>query len=409
MPTATLYRGLQSTFADSPSPAANLKVTVARWAKATDPRVSPLLDKIGFGASINERPVYFGQSRRHALQTTAAEALAQGETDLDVAAGLGKIFKKGSTFEIIDFIAGSTTIEDEATKEICFVTSVATDTLTITRGESGTSDVAHASGANIYLLAPVEKENETTRELDAVSRGYQFYNYFQRLHGGVGADIAAQHQANWEYDGNPMTFDMAEVRKKLHVLLERQIWRGGRSAGSSSEGATFGGLDTFITTNVTNLANAKITPNLLEAEIRDLVKTVDGGGEGLTFLMSFDTAAILDRVINPIRQATASDTKLKLYVDAIQFRFGTFDIVTSHNCRNGVIYAVHTDQLKVHPFEGADWHLTKKDGKLHGVDHDQVWVSGDFTFILQQEQTMFKLYGFNQNESVYQGYQTFNS
>jgi hypothetical protein len=262
----------------------------------------------------------------------------------------------------------------------------------------------------MYIVGSAEKEYETTRELDLVTRGSQFYNYFQRFNAGVGADIAAQNLNTWEFGtSNPLTHDLEEIRKDQHLLLERSIWRGGRAAGSTSTPALMGGMDTFITTNVTNLSNAKITPNLLETEIRDLVKTVDGGAEGLTFLMSYDTAAILDRVINPIRQATAQDTKLKLYVDSIAFRFGTFEIMTSHNCRNGVIYAVRPSKMKVLPFKGADWHLSKKEGKMHGVDHDQVWLSGDFTLLLEQEHSMFKLYGFNQDETVYEGYQTWTA
>ncbi len=404
----TMFNGTQTTFNDNPTPAANKIVTVKQWAEALEPRATPLLSKIGFGDALDQRPWYWGQSQRMGFETTIAEVASAGEADIDVASGQGELFTKGTVVEIIDFLAGSTTVLDQSTREVCIVTAVSNDTVSMTRGQGGTADVEHASGAKIFVIGSAEKEAETTRTLTSVSRGFQFYNYFQRANAGVAADLAAQNMPTWEHpNGNPLMADLSEVTKAEKVKLEMGVWRGGRQAGSTTSPALMGGMDTFITTNVTNLAQAKLTFNLLESELRDLVKTVDGGADGLTFLMSYNTASLFDRTINVIRQATATDTTMSLMLDKVKFRFGTFDIMTSHWCRDGIIYGVRLNQMKVHPFKGLDWHLSKKEGKMHGVDHDQIWISGDFTFVLQKEASMFKLHSFLEDETQYEGYQVF--
>ena len=409
---ATIFSGMQTTFNDTPTPAANKIITVKQWAEALEPRKTPFLTKIGFGDAKDQRPWYWGQSQSVPLETTLAEAVSIGETAIDLATGAGKYCPKGTVLEIIDFLAGSTTILDQSTREIAIVTDTdATDTVTVLKGQGGTSDVVHSSGAKVFIIGSAEIEGETTRDVAAVSRGFQFYNYFQRFStGGIKADIAAQNMPTWEHpSGNPMMADLKAVTETEKVKLEKALWRGGRQAGSTTVPALMGGIDQFITTNVTNLAQAKITPNLIESELRDLVATVDGGAEGLVFLSSYKTASILDKVMNPIRQATATDDTLKLFTKVYEFRFGRFEVMPSHWCSDGVIYGIRWENLKVHPFKGADWHLSRKNGKDHGVDHDQVFLSGDFTFIVSKEASMLKLHSFNEDESVYQGYQTFNA
>ena len=87
---------------------------------------------VGWGAGL------FGGTNNSAFQTTIAEDLDASETGVDVASGQGSNF---ATDDIV--LVGS---------ELMTVGSVATDTLTVTRGTKGSSAATHSNGANIFLV-----------------------------------------------------------------------------------------------------------------------------------------------------------------------------------------------------------------------------------------------------------------
>lgn len=388
---------------DGSIPTANAIIDVSEWAMALEPRKTPLLTLFGVGDPVDTRPLYWGQSYRVPLETTANEAIDNSETGIDVATGTGKYFQQWTVFEAIDFIAGSTTILDDDTREIMLVTSdPAADTLTVVRAQGGTSAVSHSNGCMIKIIGTAEPQLNT-HSISPVVRGTQLYNYMQRFSGGVKADIAARNTPTWEHKSDPMLADFAEEQLRQKLLLEMAIWRGGRQAGDVATPlpAMFGGMDTFITTNVTDLSQSKLTPRLLESELRDLAKNTDGGAEGIMLLMSYNTAAIFDLMIDPVRLAKVDDTTISLYMERVKFRFGSFDIAVSHNAYDGSIWGVRKENFKVRPFKGANWHISRKDGSVHGVDHDEMYVSGDFTLQVIKEKSMFKLTGFNQDLDQY--------
>ena len=86
----------------------------------------------GWGAGL------WGGTNNGAFQTTIAEDLDASETDVDVASSQGSNF---ATNDIV--LVGS---------ELMTVGSVATDTLTVTRGTEGSTATTHSNGANIFLV-----------------------------------------------------------------------------------------------------------------------------------------------------------------------------------------------------------------------------------------------------------------
>lgn len=391
------------------TPDNNVIVDVSNWSEALEPRKTPLLTMIGMGEALEHRPTYWGQSQRVALETSLLSSMTNVATTSALATGTGVLTQKWTVAEIVDYMSGSTTVLDQSTREIVVRTDdAATDSITVVRAQGGTSAVAHAAGAKVFIIGTAEPENNN-HSLSPISRGFRVYNYFQRFQGGVSADKAAQNTPTWEHKTNPMLEDFREEQIRLKVLLEQAVLRGGRQAGDVATPlpALMGGIDTYLTTNVTNLAFARLTPRVLEAELRDLAKQTDGGPEGLMLLMSYDTAAIWDMLIDPIRMAKSDDTMLTMYTEKVKFRFGTFDIATSHNVRNGVIYGIRKENLKVHPYKGLNWHVGKKDGAVHAVDRDEMYLSGDFTLVVKKEASMFKLHSFAEDLTSYDAYNTY--
>ncbi len=93
------------------------------------------------------------------------------ETTIDMAGNLGG--GEGDTELVVDDASGhpdvpfKVTIEDE----ICDVTAVATNDLTIVRGKEGTTIAAHDDGAKVENLFTAEVQNDLWDEVESLAYG----------------------------------------------------------------------------------------------------------------------------------------------------------------------------------------------------------------------------------------------
>lgn len=374
-----------------------------KWAKTLEPWKTPILTQIDRGMTSDTDPIYFGQSGRVNITSTVQSTFAQAATTLPVATGTGVIFQKYMVLEVTNYRSGSTTELDTSTRELIWVSGEpSTDNLTVVRAQGGTSDVAHPAASLIRVVGTAEPQLQF-HTIAPVVRGFQFYNEFQRFEGGVKADKAAQNVPTWEHPGNPMLADFEEEQLKQKLLLELAVLYGGRQTGNPSTPvpAMMGGVRQYLTTNVTNVGGSALTKRVLEAELRDLAKTTSAGPGELTLFMSYDSSAIFDELLEPIRQATVSDTSVTLFTERVRFRWGTYNIAVSHNMPDGEIWGLNLKDLHVVTRKGLDWHTTYKRGEDHGSDHDERYTSADKSFMLEREQGMFRLHNFAQDLNQY--------
>lgn len=104
-------------------------------------------------------------SFKNFAKSTLASGITSGATSLTVATGTG------ARFPAVPFNASiwDTSIpdpSDDANAEVVRVTAIATDTFTITRGQEGTTGVAHNTGGKTYgIVATLTKK--TTDEIAA--------------------------------------------------------------------------------------------------------------------------------------------------------------------------------------------------------------------------------------------------
>lgn len=95
-------------------------------------------------------------------ETTLASTITNNGTSISVAAGTGNSLMLGSGFTNGDQFAVAID-PDTINEEIVFVTSRATDTLTVTRAQAGTSGVVHTSGAVVkHVLTGEDLTNFNT-------------------------------------------------------------------------------------------------------------------------------------------------------------------------------------------------------------------------------------------------------
>jgi len=84
------------------------------------------------------------------VQTTLASGISNSAASMTVATGTGSALLGGVTLAAGNIDTFSVAIDpDTNNEEIVFVTQINSDTLTIVRGQSGTSAIAHTGGATV--------------------------------------------------------------------------------------------------------------------------------------------------------------------------------------------------------------------------------------------------------------------
>lgn len=402
----TTIRGGIGTFPTSTSggsiPDANIINDITEWAMEVEPTKTPFLTEVGIGSAVEQKPHHWGQKGLPPITSVANGSHNNSTTTLNVAVGSGVIFQRYMVLEWIEFQSG-TTIPDPTAREIVYISAEpVADALTIIRAQGGTSAIAHADGSQVNIIGVAEPEMQF-HTLGPVTRGFQLFNYVQRFEGGVKADLSARNTPTYEDPTDVMLSDYNRETAKQKKLLEIALFKGGRQAGDPSTpiGAMMGGLPTFVTSNFIDLGNAKLTSNQLEGTLADLTQNTEDGPGLIRLVMSINTSRIWDRMLNPIRMAGSNDTSVSLFVETIKYRFGTFEIAPSQWCPNSDIYGLRMKNLSVRPYRGSSWHMTERPGKVHGADHDEMYISGDFTFEVLQEKSMFRITNFNQDITAY--------
>lgn len=361
------------------------------WANALENGIgrTPLLDAIGFGPELNQRRVYFGRSYHLEIDSKLGAASGTGAT-ITLASGHGKRYKK---FDVLGIFETET---DLAPKEIVIVESISGDALTVKRAQGGTTATSVAAAdAVVRLIGSSEPQNDF-HVISPTIRGDFQYNDFQRFVEGAGADKAYQVTPTREYSDNPMLRDFEEATRRAKKSLERALWYGQRQQETASTpNGLMGGFQQFIVSNVFNMANAKLSHRTLEGYMLEMLNRVDDS-MAKTWVMSYNTLRLVNATLNPIRRATMQDTVLGGVVNKLQTSYGAeFDLKPFKDCPDGVIYLLDFSEMKVHPYKGLNWHPSDKEGRIHGADHDEKFVSGDFTLVIENEATMAKIHGFD--------------
>lgn len=399
---------LSSAFTGGVIPAANVVVDVSSWADALEPRNTPVLTRCKTGPTVKAIKHEWGQSYHTPVSGTINEALDTSETAIDLTAGQGLYVQPWFVLEIIDYFTGTTRLDTSTREEIVIRATDGTDTLpSVQRGAGGTSAVAHNSGA-YWGVVGVALPYATDFQLSPFTRGDRLFNYSQRFYSMVGGDEVARGIPDYENKTDAMLADLKTKTMLQKFYLERAIVAGGRQAGDANGLPTtttqnpfkLGGIDYFITNHsgrVVNMGNKTLSGYDLEDVLADMFKEIDDGGTK-TLLMGVDDARIFDTLLNPIRQATVQDDKLKLMIKTLEFRWGTIEIEATKHLHSGAIYFVDFKDISVHPMVNGAW-KTKTIATKGPYDEMAVW--GEYTMKVDKVQRMAKLYNFNTDLTAY--------
>lgn len=198
--------------------------------------------------------------------TVSADATS-GATSIVLSAGQGARFAKWYL------------LQNRRTRELVLVSSVSTDTLTVTRGAGGLSAAMVAGDTLEYLNSAYEDGSglgtlKSTQETNV-------YNYTQIIRTPYG--FTGRQEATEMYGGrDPMTERRSQaIEHKKHI--EYMMFFGQRAALTGTNNfvqSMSGGLEYFIKTNVWDLGSAEPTERAMVEFLEFAMKYGDGGNQG---------------------------------------------------------------------------------------------------------------------------------
>lgn len=309
--------------------------------------------------------------------TTIAEALDNSETGVDVATDTGAYFRQGDIVSV--------------DSEYMLVTSVSTDTLTVTRGYGGTSAASHDTASTITLLtrAMPEGADATTGHTTTTT---QPYNYSQILSEAAKATKTAiaikKHGIDDELDYQVgKLFADGGKAGKLAQFLQRTFYYGKRVQRSASAYGSMGGFGTFVTTNVTNLSSASLQKSDIHTKIRQIRDA--GGMVSHLITGSWGIEKITGMYEGLIRMTTDED-RGGSDIRRLLTPHGEVELVYDWMCPPGYMYFVNAEKIGWLPVRDFTAGKVAEQGDYFLTD-----VVGEYTLCLANEESHGLIYGFS--------------
>jgi hypothetical protein len=249
--------------------------------------------------------------------TTAAASFTNVATSFAVAAGTGAYFKPNDL------------IRNDLTGEIMRIDGVSTDTLTVIRAVGtlthGTGIASVGSADTIVRLSNASISAGTLPAIRMAKVVFN-YNYCQITRDPISA---ANDAAKAKMYGGPLIPFLKKQKRREHLKsLERTLFWGKRDlyTDSSTAGTAgypqfmAGGLVSYITANITNLAGATLSTTNLEAALRPIFRY--GSGRRIAFCSPLAFSALANFSLSKL----ATPTGLSVYgVKAKQYVTGAGD------------------------------------------------------------------------------------
>ncbi len=320
-----------------------------------------------------------------------AEALDSSETGIDV--DHGEYFQVGHLIRVDD--------------EIMLVTAIVADTLTVTRGYSGSTAATHADDAPVYVLGPAMSEFQDD-QLSPITQGELDFNYPQYLQFGWKLSQRARVTPTYESKNFPGTRDQQELRKKMEytapLQLERVMLEGLRSAGSPTTASTMGGIrqPSFFTTHVA-MGGAPLTEYDLMEMLQDVYQLVGQDQMSKTVMCSMFIKRVISSWYNDNRRYTGSDKTANVVFDEIDTEFGRIRFVVNYQLdelgRSGDLFLFNPKDFKLQPYASSTGWQT---GMLSTNGwYTQGFLRGDYTLLCENPDNRAKMTSISTTASDY--------
>jgi len=337
-----------------------------------DPYDTPMIEALGGldGAASKFRFVNNAGYKVEWLEDTlpslsgslGAAITSTSATSVDVATGTGVNYKPGDII-LID-------------SEGLYVSSVSTDTLTVTRGFIGTA-ATHASTATVEFVGQARLEGADS-DGRAVTDITSDYNYTQIMSEEV--KVSGTYLAVPQYGiADELEYQSRKMVPHLMRLIEKNLFRSTRTLSTTLRSA--GGLDYFITASTAY--NGVSSTSVTETAIQNATEAafLDGGqGPWIVPVSPTNQATIAGLYNNSsyLRVDRTEDT-IGMNIGTYVGPFGTARFVLDRWARNDRLFFVdpqHAGLLTLRPFQ--------TEGLAKTGDSVRQMVLTEYTFCIRQ-------------------------
>jgi hypothetical protein len=278
--------------------------------------------------------------------------------------------------------------------EIVRVTALASSTsLTVVRGYAGTTGAAHAA-KTAYNLGAAAPENNTAPAGTTLNAD-RLYNYVQTFDRSVdmSTDEIAQLSAEM---GNPMNVQLERITLYFWKLFAQAVFYGVRYEDTTNKIHVMGGVNQFLTTNVTNVAGA-LTVAGIDAQI---LAIVNAGGNPDLIVVSPTQKQKLDALdSNVVRTGKRNSDHVGGNPIVMTWQSGVLDyeldIIVDHTIKTDELYILDTNYIELIPLvnNGINGKLSVIDATTSGQDGSKKVLRAKYTLVFKLQGGMAKMYG----------------
>jgi len=251
-----------------------------------------LLSRVGISGQSTQKTHKWNEDQLNANTATLNEDLDASETGVDVATGDGVKFKIGTLFKF----------NERGKTEVCRVTDISTDTLTVERGYGSTSGETHSTGAGIIIIAHTKQESWKPTQEDWTKERSSASNYHSIFGLGVAITYSRQeidHAGIASEYAHQTTYRMKEIMRSLDSSLINSIKSA--SEGSDTDYGSMGGLIEFVSQSGGNVTTT--AENLTETVTNALYQMIWNDASGALSRGFILVGGGLKRVISTFDQA----------------------------------------------------------------------------------------------------------
>src|SRR5690606_21723 len=116
--------------------------------------------------------------------------------------------------------------------------------------------------------------------------------------------------------------------------------------------------------------------------------------------MSMSTKRAWNRLINPYRQGSLTDTSLNLKLDTVELETGTFEVMVDPYMPDGEIWGLDFSGFNWYVYKDHDWQVREFTDSLGAMAQASA-VLGAFSMLMPKEPLMFRITGFSTDVSHY--------
>lgn len=289
--------------------------------------------------------------------------LTAGDTTITVTDGTR--FKQGDAAMIED--------------EIVYVSSVAGNDLTATRGWAGTTAASHADGSRIIVLGQTLPEGNDAIQASHVDRTRR-YNMTQ-IFGPRKIQASGTEQVMPKYGlarGGEWAYQIDKEMMVLAKQVERAIIYGQRYDDGADQ-RMMGGLLYFITTNH-NSTSGPFTLAALGDQMQNIYDQGAAPGEGIVLAMNLANKRVINALDASKVQLGRMDNGRGDVVDYMDTDTGRLQFLISRYFENSDAVMYSQDQMALGTLRPWSLEPLAKTG-----DADSVQLVGEFTTVVKRQ------------------------